>query len=50
MGKIAAVCNTKGNVMGMMPHPERGSDIDLVPPGFEGNSIMMFKSLLHYLK
>ncbi len=50
MGKIAAVCNTKGNVMGMMPHPERGSDIDLVPPGYEGNSIMMFKSLLHYLK
>ncbi|HKR74163.1 MAG TPA: phosphoribosylformylglycinamidine synthase subunit PurQ [Candidatus Nitrosocosmicus sp.] len=50
MENIAAVCNTKGNVMGMMPHPERGSDIDLVPAGYRGNSIMMFKSLLHYLK
>ena len=50
MENIAAVCNTKGNVMGMMPHPERGSDNDLVPAGYTGNSIMVFKSLLHYLK
>lgn len=50
MENVAAVCNTKCNVMGMMPHPERGSDIDLVPAGFTGNSIMVFKSLLHYLK
>lgn len=50
MGNIAAICNTERNVVGMMPHPERGSDLDLVPAGYEGNSIMMFKSLLHYLK
>ena len=50
MENIAAVCNPKGNVMGMMPHPERGSDNDLVPAGYTGNSIMVFKSLLHYLK
>ena len=23
---IAAICNPKGNIMGMMPHPERASD------------------------
>lgn len=50
MENIAAVCNTKGNVMGIMPHPERGSDLDLVPTGFLGNSITIFKSLLHYLR
>jgi len=50
MGNIAAICNLERNVVGMMPHPERGSDLDLVPAGYEGNSIMMFKSLLHYLK
>ena len=47
---IAAVCSTKGNVMGMMPHPERGSDSDLIPAGYEGNSILIFKSLINYLK
>jgi phosphoribosylformylglycinamidine synthase len=47
---IAAVCSTKGNVMGMMPHPERGSDSDLIPAGYKGNSILIFKSLIKYLK
>ena len=47
---IAAVCNAKGNVMGMMPHPERGSDQDLIPAGYNGDSILIFKSLIKYLK
>jgi len=47
---IAAICSTKGNVMGMMPHPERGSDSDLIPTGYEGSSILIFKSLINYLK
>ena len=47
---IAAVCNTKGNVMGMMPHPERGSDSDLIPAGYNRDSILIFKSLISYLK
>ena len=47
---VAAVSNKKGNVMGMMPHPERGSDPDFVPPGFDKNSILIFKSLINYLK
>lgn len=47
---VAAVCNKEGNVMGMMPHPERGSDPDLVPEGYDNNSIMVFKSLINYLR
>ena len=26
---IAGICNKEGNVFGMMPHPERASDIEL---------------------
>ena len=33
LNSVAAILKQKGNVMGMMPHPERGSDQDLVPPG-----------------
>jgi phosphoribosylformylglycinamidine synthase len=47
---VAAICNKKGNVMGMMPHPERGSDPDLVPEGRDNKSILIFKSLINYLK
>lgn len=50
LNSIAAVCNKKGNVMGMMPHPERGSDSDLVPEGYSNESILIFKSLINYLK
>lgn len=50
VNNVAAISNKKGNVMGMMPHPERGSDPDLVPLGFDNNSILIFKSLINYLK
>lgn len=46
---IAAICNLKGNVMGMMPHPERASDDDLTPYGFSTNAIYVFKSLIKYV-
>ncbi len=46
---IAAICNLKGNVMGMMPHPERASDDDLTPYGFSTNAIYVFKSLIEYV-
>jgi phosphoribosylformylglycinamidine synthase subunit PurQ / glutaminase len=46
---IAAVCNTRGNIMGMMPHPERASDNELVPNGFSINAIVIFKSLINYI-
>jgi len=26
VGNIAGICNRSGNVIGMMPHPERASD------------------------
>ncbi|APB33053.1 phosphoribosylformylglycinamidine synthase I [Gloeomargarita lithophora Alchichica-D10] len=29
VGDIAGICNPQGNVLGMMPHPERASDADL---------------------
>ncbi len=47
---IASVCNTKGNVMGMMPHPERASDIDLVPAGVSSDAVLIFKSLINYIR
>lgn len=50
LNDVAAICNKKGNVMGMMPHPERGSDPDLVPVGFDNKSLLIFKSLINYLK
>jgi len=42
---IAAVCNKEGNVMGIMPHPER------VPiNGFSDEASMIFRSLSTYLQ
>jgi phosphoribosylformylglycinamidine synthase len=39
---IAGICNVRGNVMGMMPHPERAADNEL------GNTdgVMMLKGIL----
>jgi phosphoribosylformylglycinamidine synthase subunit PurQ / glutaminase len=50
LNSIAAVCNPRGNVMGMMPHPERGCDKDLIPLGFNQSSILIFKSMINYFK
>jgi len=50
LNRIAAICNEKGNVMGMMPHPERGSDKDLIPAGYDQSSILIFKSMINYFK
>ncbi len=49
MDNIAAMCNLRGNVMGMMPHPERASDSDLTLNGFSTNAIFIFKSLINYI-
>ncbi len=46
---IAAICNLKGNVMGMMPHPERAGDDDLTPYGVSTDAIYIFKSLIKYV-
>lgn len=43
---IAGIRNKKGNVYGMMPHPERASDEELN----NTDGIMIFRSILHYLE
>jgi len=45
LNDIAGICNQKGNVMGMMPHPERASDPIL--GGTDG--LALFKGLLESL-
>jgi phosphoribosylformylglycinamidine synthase I len=42
---IAAVCNKEGNVMGIMPHPERAP-----VKGFYDEASMIFRSLSAYLQ
>ncbi|MCL1472814.1 phosphoribosylformylglycinamidine synthase subunit PurQ [Argonema antarcticum] len=42
LNNIAAICNIKGNVLGMMPHPERASDAML--GGTDG--LKLFEGLL----
>ena len=46
---IAAICNEEGNVMGMMPHPERASE-SIVADGAKNDAITIFKSLVSNLK
>ncbi|HEY3094356.1 MAG TPA: phosphoribosylformylglycinamidine synthase subunit PurQ [Nitrososphaera sp.] len=46
---IAAICNEEGNVMGMMPHPERASENILVADGGKNDAITIFRSLVSNL-
>ncbi len=39
---IAGICNREGNVVGMMPHPERASDVALG----SAEGLLLFKGLL----
>ncbi|MGP8125457.1 MAG: phosphoribosylformylglycinamidine synthase I [Nitrososphaerales archaeon] len=41
---IAGICNEDGNVLGMMPHPERASDAILNPEG-RSDGMAIFSSL-----
>lgn len=43
---IAGICNEKGNVLGMMPHPERA--VDALHGGTDG--IALFKSVLEAVR
>jgi phosphoribosylformylglycinamidine synthase I len=45
---IAGICNEEGNVMGMMPHPERASEKLLSDNRFSDNAIKIFRSLISY--
>ncbi len=46
---IAAICNKEGNVMGMMPHPERASE-PVLTSGRGDDAIAIFRSLVDYLQ
>jgi phosphoribosylformylglycinamidine synthase len=46
---IAAICNTEGNVMGLMPHPERASEPILSPNQTKSNAGLIFHSLKNFL-
>jgi len=43
--QIAGVCNEEGNVVGMMPHPERAAESEINPIDNKPSSLI-FKSLL----
>jgi phosphoribosylformylglycinamidine synthase I len=46
---IAAICNENGNVMGLMPHPERASEPILSPDQKKSNADLIFLSLKNFL-
>jgi len=46
---IAAICNKEGNVMGLMPHPERASESILSPDQTNSNAGLIFHSLKNFL-
>jgi phosphoribosylformylglycinamidine synthase subunit PurQ / glutaminase len=49
MENIAGICNEEGNVMGLMPHPERASLKALSPDGREYGRVL-FDSMIKSLK
>ena len=44
--RIAGICNEDGNVVGMMPHPERATEPDINPIDHKPSSLI-FESLLN---
>lgn len=49
LDNVAGICNEAGNVVGLMPHPERASEPILDPKG-EGVGVRVFQSLAETLK
>jgi len=45
---IAGISNKEGNVVGMMPHPERGSE-NILSPDNSNDPLLIFRSLASYL-
>ncbi len=45
--RIAGVCNQRGNVVGMMPHPERAAEAE-INPFDHGPSSKIFESMLEH--
>jgi len=46
--RIAGICNTEGNVVGMMPHPERSAE-QIINPRNSKPASLIFESLLNTL-
>ena len=46
--QIAGICNKDGNVVGMMPHPERAAEAIINPVDYKPSSLI-FESLLKTL-
>jgi phosphoribosylformylglycinamidine synthase len=44
--RIAGICNKEGNVVGMMPHPERATESEINPVDSKPASLI-FESLLN---
>ncbi|MBD3227348.1 MAG: phosphoribosylformylglycinamidine synthase I [Candidatus Lokiarchaeota archaeon] len=49
LDNIAGICNLEGNVLGLMPHPERASERILDPVGRNDGKIF-FESLINFIK
>lgn len=47
---IAGIASEKGLILGLMPHPERASELELVPRGFTAGGRIIFESLAYSLK
>ncbi len=45
---IAGICNPEGNVMGLMPHPERAS-LPILSPDRKPDGLLVFQSLVETL-
>lgn len=48
LDNIAGICNLEGNVVGLMPHPERASEPSLGPYGSD-DGLLVFESMLDYI-
>ena len=44
LGNIAGICNRQGNILGLMPHPERCSE----PILGNADGLRLFQSILHW--
>ena len=47
---IAGICNDSGNIVGMMPHPERTCQNELEIFGLTSKAMRIFDSLINFLK
>jgi phosphoribosylformylglycinamidine synthase I len=49
LGGIAGICNPEGNILGLMPHPERASESILSPYRSE-DGLLIFKSMVDHIR